>query len=166
MNLLNEARENLEDKVDYLCAKYNKSTPRMYCINARRDYLNLAKAKKRTTKKNRKVVKQQLYMYENKVHTVRDRIVSISQLYIRPIVRGKAKIPVEFVVKLDLSLDERGIARIECLSYDAYNEAEVLIEVINNYKKRTGHYQERVLVDQRRMIKPTEKSNTEIIMTE
>lgn len=36
------------------------------------------------------------YMYENKVHSVPDRIVSISQPYIRPIVRGKAAAPVEF----------------------------------------------------------------------
>ena len=35
------------------------------------------------------VCKQQLYMYENKVHSVPKRIVSISQPYIRPIVREK-----------------------------------------------------------------------------
>lgn len=43
-----------------------------------------------------KVYEQQKYMYENKVHSVPDRIVSISQPYIRPIVRGKAAAPVEF----------------------------------------------------------------------
>ena len=41
------------------------------------------------------------YMYDNKTHKVKNRIVSISQPYIRPIVRGKAKAPVEFGVKLD-----------------------------------------------------------------
>ena len=40
-------------------------------------------------------------MYDNRVHSVPDRIVSISQLYIRPIVRGKAAAPVEFGAKLD-----------------------------------------------------------------
>jgi len=187
VNLLNEARENLEDMVDYICAKYGKVTPRMYRKNARKDYLNLAKAKKRSTKKIRRAIKQQLqyirrdrahidkmigegceltprqanrlsvidkvyeqqlYMYENKTHTVKDRIVSISQPYLRPIVRGKAKAPVEFGAKLDLSLDEHGIARIERLSYDAYNEADVLIEAINKYKERTGHYPQRILADQ------------------
>ena len=34
-----------------------------------------------------KVYEQQLYMYENRTHSVDDRIVSISQPYIRPIVR-------------------------------------------------------------------------------
>ena len=43
-------------------------------------------------------------MYDNRVHSVPDRIVSISQPYIRPIVRGKAAAPVEFGAKLDLSM--------------------------------------------------------------
>ena len=71
----------------------------------------------------RTLVEQQQYMYDNKVHSVPDRIVSISQPYIRPIVRGKAKAPVEFGAKLDLSIDENGIARLERLSFDAYNES-------------------------------------------
>ena len=87
-------------------------------------------------------------MYENKTHTVNDRIVSISQPYIRPIVRGKAKSPVEFGAKLDLSVDETGMCRLEKLSFNAYNESEVLKSAIENYKNRTGHYPERVLVDQ------------------
>ena len=96
----------------------------------------------------RTLVEQQQYMYDNKVHSVPDRIVSISQPYIRPIVRGKAKAPVEFGAKLDLSIDENGIARLERLSFDAYNESDVLITAVENYKSRTGHYPERVLVDQ------------------
>lgn len=96
----------------------------------------------------RTLVEQQQYMYENKVHSVPDRIVSISQPYIRPIARGKAKAPVEFGAKLDLSIDENGIARLERLSFDAYNESDVFITAVENYKSRTGHYPERVLVDQ------------------
>ena len=72
----------------------------------------------------KKVYEQQLYMYENKTHSVEDRIVSISQSYIRPIVRGKAKAPVEFGAKLDLSVDEQGMSRVEKLSCDAYNESD------------------------------------------
>ena len=96
----------------------------------------------------RTLVEQQQYMYENKVHSVPDRIVSISQPYIRPIARGKAKAPVEFGAKLDRSIDENGIARLERLSFDAYNESDVFITAVENYKSRTGHYPERVLVDQ------------------
>ena len=95
----------------------------------------------------RKVYEQQLYMYENKVHTVPDRIVSISQPYIRPIVRGKAKTPTEFGAKLDLSIDENGMARLEKLSFDAYNEGEVLVSAVESYRSRTGYYPKRVLAD-------------------
>ncbi len=58
------------------------------------------------------VYEQQRYMFENNIHTVENRIVRISQPYICPIVRGKAKSPVEFGAKLDLSVDETGMCRI------------------------------------------------------
>lgn len=86
-------------------------------------------------------------MYRNKTHKVPDRIVSISPPYIRPIVRGKAKTPTEFGMKLDMSVDDHGMARIEKQSFDAYNESEVLIGALKNYYTRTGHYPERVLAD-------------------
>jgi len=47
-----------------------------------------------------------------------------------------------------MSIDENGMARLERLSFDAYNEADVLTGAIENYRERTGHYPERVLVDQ------------------
>ena len=47
-----------------------------------------------------------------------------------------------------MSIDENGFARLERLSFDAYNEADVLISAIERYRKRTGRYPERVLVDQ------------------
>ncbi len=96
----------------------------------------------------KKVYERQLYMFKNNTHRVPDRIVSISQPYIRPIVRGKAKSPVEFGAKLDLSVYENGMSRIEKLSFDAYNESEVLETAAEKYKKCTGHYPERILADQ------------------
>nr|MDJ0649139.1 transposase [Xenococcaceae cyanobacterium MO_188.B19] len=42
------------------------------------------------------VYRQQLWMYENESNRIDDRIVSITQPHIRPIVRGKAGKPVEF----------------------------------------------------------------------
>ena len=60
-----------------------------------------------------KLYEQQQYMYQNKVHSVENRIVSISQPWIRPIVRGKTKAPVEFGAKFDLSIDDSGLGRIE-----------------------------------------------------
>jgi hypothetical protein len=91
---------------------------------------------------------QQKYMYDNDTHKVDGRIVSISQPYVRPVMRGKASKPTEFGAKLHLSVDERGFARIEYLSFDAYNEGIILQEALEAYKARNGFYPERVLVDQ------------------
>lgn len=96
----------------------------------------------------RKLYEQQLYMYKHNTHKVADRIVSISQPYVRPIVRGKTNKPVEFGAKLHLSIDENGFGRIEYISFDAYNEGPRLIDALNAYKYRTGCYPARVLVDQ------------------
>ena len=62
--------------------------------------------------------------------------------------RGKAKAPVEFGAKYDVSVDEKGHARLEKISFDAYNECTVLKDVLERYRERTGHYPKRVLVDQ------------------
>lgn len=95
-----------------------------------------------------RLYEQQQYMYDNKVHSVENRIVSISQPWIRPIVRGKLNASVEFGAKLDISIDTDGYARIEKTSFDAYNESGCLKKAAERYKERTGHYPERILADQ------------------
>ena len=95
-----------------------------------------------------KLYEQQQYMYDNKVHSVENRIVSISQPWIRPIVRGKLNALVEFGAKLDISIDSDGYGRIEKTSFEAYNESATLKEAVERFKERTGHYPERVLADQ------------------
>ena len=108
----------------------------------------LQKKEKKQLDTIRKVYEQQKYMFDNKTHRVEGRVVSISQPYIRPIVRGKVKTPVEFGIKFDLSLDEDGMGRIEKITFDPYNESEVLSKAVESYKARNGHYPERVLADQ------------------
>ena len=95
-----------------------------------------------------RLYEQQQYMYDNRIHSVEHRIVSISQPWLRPIVRGKVKAPVEFGAKFDLSLDSEGYGRLEKISFEAYNESTCLIEAIERFKERTGYYPERVLADQ------------------
>jgi hypothetical protein len=90
--------------------------------------------------------RQQNEMYVNRKHSVKERIVSISQPWIRPIVRGKASADVEFGAKLSLSL-VAGIARIDRLSWDAYNESEDLVSQVEAYKKRNGFYPASVHAD-------------------
>ena len=96
----------------------------------------------------RKIYEQQRYMFDNNVHKVADRIVSISQPYVRPVVRGKVSKPTEFGAKLHLSIDEWGFARIEYLSFDAYNEGPMLVQALEAYHYHHGCYPERILVDQ------------------
>lgn len=92
------------------------------------------------------VISQQEKMYKAKNHRVTDRIVNLYQPHVRPIVRGKASAAVEFGAKVAISI-ENGICRIEKLSWDAFNEASILIESVERYKDRHGHYPEAVLAD-------------------
>ena len=95
----------------------------------------------------KELYRQQKYMFDNKTHTVEDRIVSLSQPYIRPIVRDKAISPVESGTKYDISIDENGHARLEKIGFDPYNESTIFIDAIERYRSRTGYYPKRVLVD-------------------
>ncbi|MDQ0153695.1 hypothetical protein J2S20_002418 [Moryella indoligenes] len=87
-------------------------------------------------------------MFDKHTHRVEGRIVSISQPYLRPIVRGKAKAPTEFGAKYDVSIDEKGHARLEKIQFDLYNESSVFQRAVEAYYRRNGHYPERALVDQ------------------
>ena len=90
---------------------------------------------------------QQWEMYQNKSKRCDNRIVSISQPYVRPIVCGKLNKPVEFGAKLSVSLNEEGISRVDYLRWDAFNEGGDLIGQVEAYQERYGHYPEAVLAD-------------------
>ena len=93
------------------------------------------------------VFAQQWEMYQNKIKRCDHRIVSISQPYVRPIVCGKLNKPVEFGAKLSVSLNEEGIARVDHLRWDAFNEGGDLEAQVEAYRERYGHYPEAVLAD-------------------
>ncbi len=90
--------------------------------------------------------RQQDEMYRNKTHRADDRIVSISQPHVRPIVRGKAKAKVEFGAKVAISVVD-GFALVEKLDWDSYNEGITLQASVEAYRKRYGFYPEAVLAD-------------------
>lgn len=90
---------------------------------------------------------QQREMHSRRVHTVADRIVSISQPHVRPIVRGKAGKRVEFGAKLSISHQSEGYVSVDTLSWDAYNESADLPGQIETYKKRFGYYPASVHAD-------------------
>ena len=92
------------------------------------------------------VYRQQQWMYESRSHSISDRIVSISQPHVRPIVRGKASAPTEFGAKLSASLVD-GRVYLDKLSWDAYNESGDLQKQVETYKQRNGYYPESVHCD-------------------
>ena len=89
---------------------------------------------------------QQEYMYRTGTHKVPDRIVSLHQSWVRPIVRGKQTADVEFGAKVEMSVVD-GFLRIEDLRWDAFNESTTLQQSVEAYRKAYGHYPARVLAD-------------------
>ncbi len=106
----------------------------------------LGKRDKRYLETIMKVYEQQLSMYENGTHRVAERIVSIHQPHVSPIVRGKEKSKVEFGSKIKVSLVD-GYAFLDHLSWDAYNEGNHLMESVELYRKRHGCYPAEIMVD-------------------
>lgn len=90
--------------------------------------------------------RQQATMFEEKSNSIEERIVSISQPHVRPIVRGKTNAPVEFGAKLSISL-VNGYAFLDVLSWNPYHEGKYLQEAVEAYKQRYGYYPEAVLAD-------------------
>ncbi len=90
---------------------------------------------------------QQWEMYQNKSRRCDDRIVSISQPYVRPIIRGKLDRSVEFGSKLSVSLTGEGIARVDHLRWNAFHEGNDLISQVQAFRSHYGHYPEAVLGD-------------------
>jgi len=80
----------------------------------------------------------------NKSHP--NRIVSVYQPYVRPIVRGKAKANTEFGAKINLS-EVEGFSRIDRLNWEAYNESEDIELQVENYNKTYGCYPAVLLAD-------------------
>jgi hypothetical protein len=93
-----------------------------------------------------KIYTQQKHMYDTRTHSVPDRITSIQQPHVRPIVRGKAGANVEFGCKVTTSVVE-GFTFFEELSFDNYNEGLLLQDAVKNYYLRFGCLPEAVLAD-------------------
>jgi hypothetical protein len=188
INLCNEARKKTEEIVEVLHERGAGEKPRLDKKKARKEYLTVAKSKKRTGKTLRKAIKKQLSyirrnigyidkltqdrdrldkltakqeaelatirilyeqqkeMIDTRTHTVKDRIISISQPHVRPIIRGKANAKTEFGAKTAISVIN-GYAFLDKISWDAYNEGTDLVPVIKKYRKTFGCYPEAIMVD-------------------
>jgi len=92
------------------------------------------------------VYRQQKEMYDNDEHKITDRIVSISQPYVRPIVRKKSGKKVEFGAKISAS-SFMGYTTVDRISWDAYNEGGDLISQAKKYRHRFGCYPNSIHAD-------------------
>ena len=90
---------------------------------------------------------QQLQMYKTNTHSIEDRIVSIHQPHVRPIIRGKSQAKVEFGPKIHVSIID-GISFLDELSWDAFNEGSHMMEYVKKYYQRFGFYPRELLADQ------------------
>ena len=90
---------------------------------------------------------QQHEMFKERKHQVPNRIVSISQPHVRPIVRGKAGKKVEFGAKISASFQQDGYITLDHLSWEAFNESGDLISQVEAYHKRFGYYPQSVHAD-------------------
>ena len=91
--------------------------------------------------------RQQNAMYESHTHKCEDRIVSLRQPDIRPIVRGKAGKRFEFGQKIAVSV-VNGYTFIERQSFNNFNEGITLIASAERYKQNHGSYPEAIQADQ------------------
>ena len=92
------------------------------------------------------VDRQQQGLFDNNKQSIEDRIVSLSQPHIRPIVRGKAGKSVEFGAKLSASCFE-GYVFLDRMSWDNFNESGDLKAQVEAYHSFTGYYPESVHAD-------------------
>jgi Transposase domain (DUF772). len=90
--------------------------------------------------------RQQREMHEKRINSIPNRIVSLHEPWVRPIVRGKAKAPVEFGAKIAIGLVD-GYSRVERLDWNAFSEGNTLIASAEAYRKDYGFYPDRILAD-------------------
>lgn len=90
------------------------------------------------------VYMQQKEMYDHERHTCADRICSLSQPHVRPIVREKRPNPVEFGQKLCLSVVD-GYIYFEQTSWRNFNEVLELEAAVEDYYRKFGCYPQVVL---------------------
>ena len=68
--------------------------------------------------------------------------MSISQPYVRPIVRGKVNKPTEFGARLSVSLTGDGVARVDHLHWNTFHEAHDPLLQVDAYREHHGVYPE------------------------
>jgi hypothetical protein len=115
-------------------------------INSGADLSKLSPRKYKMLLVVTEVYRQQLWMYQNEPTRIDERIVSITQPHLRPIVRGKAGKQVEFGAKISVSCFDNYVF-LDHLSWDNKHESGDFKDQIEAYKRFTGYYPSSVHVD-------------------
>jgi len=92
------------------------------------------------------VYDQQREMHSSGIKSHPNRIVSLFQPWVRPMVRGKDKANVEFGAKLNVS-EIDGFSKINTISWEARNESQDMTKQVEDFHHTFGCYPELLLGD-------------------
>lgn len=93
------------------------------------------------------IYRQQNEMWKKRTNRIDDRIVSLSQPWVRPIVRGKQSAKTEFGAKISISVLADGYVYLDRLDWNAYNESGDLIAQAESYREKFGCWPESIHAD-------------------
>ena len=143
-----KSRNAIRSTIEKLLAYLKRDKDILLSIIAKRyDYFYLLPPRhQRLYKTVLTMYHQQLWMFKSNKRSCKDRIISLFQDHIRPIVRGKAKARTEFGAKIGAAVVD-GFTYIDQLSWDAYNEKEDLIIHVQKYKERFGYLPAKIYAD-------------------
>ena len=139
-----ERREAIKKQLKYIRRNLSH-VEKLIKAGAKLDSLN--KRQQNSLLVIKKVYNQQLEMWEKKTQSVPQRIVSLTQPHIRPIVRGKARNETEFGAKLSVSCVDNYVF-LHRISWENFNESGDLKAQVEKFKETYGCYPESVHVDQ------------------
>jgi hypothetical protein len=139
-------RRSVGEQLNYLKRNLGHLNKLIEANNSREIKIKLGKKELKYLEVIALLYGQQKQMHSSKTHTVENRIVSLHQSYIRPIVRGKTNAKTEFGSKIEITL-ANGFAFLDQISWDAFNESTQLMAYVEKYKERFGYYPKEILVD-------------------
>jgi hypothetical protein len=157
ISLLNEAREKLEEMVDVVhgAGFTEGKKPRTYRNLARKEYLRYARNRKPSRKLLRKSLRKQLgyvgrdLSYLEAILARHPNALSQRLMAYLLTIRTLFEQQKEMYDKRTHSAGNRinGYARLEKLSWEAFNEGGTLQDSVERFKADTGYYPARILAD-------------------
>lgn len=133
----------------------------LIAINGSQLFDSLKRNEKKIVGAILKMYHQQEQMFKEGSHTCANRIISIFQSHVRPIVRGKSKSPTEFGAKIGASIVQ-GYTFVDHHCWDAYNESSDLLVQIELYRERFSFLPAKIYADKIYMNKENRKLMKEL----